>query len=275
MPLQANGFDCGVFVCRYAYAMMKLRNKRFTYKECGVRVDGKRKGAFQKLITESEAFVFGPQDIDRLRGEIRTLVQNLSDMFATWKKEQTHDSENEETPSKPEVVALPHITAVEYEANTQGDQLVPSSKGDMITQDLAGNDRKIVYKTPDDSRERESDETGGQPMVEASDATKSENCAVHLEKLEFVKSHEVGCDAEKDFSSDVQCAPNPTPGSHPSVPSNLHEQGEYEGSRVSQAREYSEAALAQCAGCDAGTFPLQSASTEHSMEIDLDSSPAV
>lgn len=99
VPRQNNTWDCGVFVCRYAYAIFHLRNRPFTY--------GAVSGStpFSRLITGGTEFDFDMNDIVRFRGEFKKLVENLSLVYYNWKREdQTNqnfameDAEN----SKPE-----------------------------------------------------------------------------------------------------------------------------------------------------------------------------
>jgi Ulp1 family protease len=61
VPYQDNGWDCGVFVCRYGFAMYQLRDKKFSYREV---MEGKT--PFSALITNSTEFNFDMNDIDRI-----------------------------------------------------------------------------------------------------------------------------------------------------------------------------------------------------------------
>ena len=90
VPFQNNTWDCGVFVCRYAYAVYQLRRRNFTYKDAGLRVDkqSKKKGAFYQLITEGSEFQFDMRDIARFREEYKILIERLSEIFLQWRKSQ-------------------------------------------------------------------------------------------------------------------------------------------------------------------------------------------
>ena len=91
VPYQDNGWDCGVFVCRYAYALYQLRHRAFSYNDAGVDRCGEAKGkAFDDLVTKATGFNFGKEDIVRLRREIRTLIERLSRLYLRRKKE--HDA---------------------------------------------------------------------------------------------------------------------------------------------------------------------------------------
>lgn len=90
IPYQNNGWDCGVFVCRYAFGVLSLRNVEF-------RVDStlhfkKREAAMKKLlenkITDSDEFDFDMNDIERLRRNFAKLIDRLSDLYKK-KEEET------------------------------------------------------------------------------------------------------------------------------------------------------------------------------------------
>ena len=79
-----NRWDCGVFVCRYAYTIFELRNLNFTFGNGGMQCgseDEKKKKPFYHLITEQEEFEFDMQDIKRFREEFKTLIEQLSGIF--------------------------------------------------------------------------------------------------------------------------------------------------------------------------------------------------
>jgi Ulp1 family protease len=65
VPLQDNGCDCGVFVCRYAYSLYVMRDQVFD--SVGIN------DAFQTLITNRPAFKFNKKDIARMREDMRSL----------------------------------------------------------------------------------------------------------------------------------------------------------------------------------------------------------
>ena len=83
VPYQDNGCDCGVFVCRYAYSLYTMRHQRFT------RNDYNEEESFSSLITRGPAFMFDMSDIDRIRGEISTLIDKLSELY--WEKSRVAD----------------------------------------------------------------------------------------------------------------------------------------------------------------------------------------
>jgi Ulp1 protease family, C-terminal catalytic domain len=84
IPYQMNSWDCGVYVCRYAYAMYLLRKSRFTYSEVEY---SEGIPSFRKLITEHDAFRFDADDIRRIREEYLSLVGRLSELYRKWKED--------------------------------------------------------------------------------------------------------------------------------------------------------------------------------------------
>ena len=87
VPLQTNGCDCGVFVCRYAHNLYCLRDKMFT--KSGMQ------DKFRELITRSPAFQFTMDDISGTREEMKILVDSLSVLYKhvqqNCKQMQTQD----------------------------------------------------------------------------------------------------------------------------------------------------------------------------------------
>ena len=90
VPYQNNGCDCGVFVCRYAFSLLRLRNVEFKFDTTGYKNYNKASKTLPKiletLITHSEAFRFQSEDMIRLRSEFAKLIDNLSDMYKKEKE---------------------------------------------------------------------------------------------------------------------------------------------------------------------------------------------
>ncbi len=80
VPYQSNGYDCGIFVCRYAYSLYVMRHLRFSWD------DFTQRPPFNTLITNGPAFQFGTSDMIRIRGEMSTLIGKLSEL---QKQEET------------------------------------------------------------------------------------------------------------------------------------------------------------------------------------------
>eukprot|EP00934_Nitzschia_sp_Nitz4_P002048 Nitzschia sp. Nitz4//scaffold80_size88189//71589//78338//NITZ4_005093-RA/size88189-processed-gene-0.64-mRNA-1//1//CDS//3329558648//2048//frame0 len=98
VPYQDNTWDCGVFVCRYAYALYELRNRNFTFEDAGMYCDrssrSTSRSAFYDLISDSAEFQFGMDDIARFRDEFKMLIERLSEVYMSFKRsEQRRNAE--------------------------------------------------------------------------------------------------------------------------------------------------------------------------------------
>lgn len=91
VPYQNNGTDCGVFVCRYAYAIYELaRRTPITH-------------AFYRSrnqLTESDEFHFNMSDIARIREEMKTLIRRLTGVYAPWKVAELQREKDEKAERK-------------------------------------------------------------------------------------------------------------------------------------------------------------------------------
>ena len=115
--MQNNTWDCGVFVCRYASAIFKLRNRSFKYRD----VDGN--SPFSRVVTGGAEFDFDMDDIVRFRSEFQTLIERLSGVYSKWKRggEKTiSTNESEKKISDQEV--NDETQEVEKEASTSTDE---------------------------------------------------------------------------------------------------------------------------------------------------------
>ncbi|GFH53921.1 hypothetical protein CTEN210_10397 [Chaetoceros tenuissimus] len=93
---QDNGWDCGVFVCRYVFAMLHLFDTRIECKLQDWRNATFRKDIIKKYITETDAFNFGMDDITRLRDEMAILIQDLHRVYKQKSIQDTQCSIPEE-----------------------------------------------------------------------------------------------------------------------------------------------------------------------------------
>jgi Ulp1 family protease len=82
VPYQKNGWDCGMFVCRYAHALYSMRDCDITFRDAR---KGHGREPFQQAITDNKAFHFGEDDIVRIRTELGTLIGRLSTIYKTRK----------------------------------------------------------------------------------------------------------------------------------------------------------------------------------------------
>lgn len=81
VPYQDNGWDCGVYVCRYGLGLFAiLLNKDVTYRDA--------RDNFRELITKSAEFRFRPRDIVEMRQSMANLLENLQKLYWPWKERQ-------------------------------------------------------------------------------------------------------------------------------------------------------------------------------------------
>jgi hypothetical protein len=92
VPYQDNSCDCGVFVCRYAYGMYRLRAMPFTYEAVTPAEGADTTGiSFEGIITNNPAFDFNRKDVSRIRKEIMSLIEGLSNIYTRWKLVEQND----------------------------------------------------------------------------------------------------------------------------------------------------------------------------------------
>eukprot|EP00588_Corethron_pennatum_P034698 CAMPEP_0194346062 /NCGR_PEP_ID=MMETSP0171-20130528/105212_1 /TAXON_ID=218684 /ORGANISM="Corethron pennatum, Strain L29A3" /LENGTH=1294 /DNA_ID=CAMNT_0039113135 /DNA_START=141 /DNA_END=4027 /DNA_ORIENTATION=+ len=77
VPYQDNAWDCGVFVCRYAYGLFKERNNPICKRDLN------RKNNF---ITESKYFEFDMTDIAKMREDLKNLIEDISKIYLGHKE---------------------------------------------------------------------------------------------------------------------------------------------------------------------------------------------
>jgi hypothetical protein len=82
--------------------MLLLRHKEFTFSGSG-HAQGKRCMTSFKNLIKSDAFRFNLDDIARLRDEIRTLIERLSELYLAWKASNAtkKNKESQEAPASP------------------------------------------------------------------------------------------------------------------------------------------------------------------------------
>ena len=86
VSMQENGDDCGVYVCRYAYSIMCMRETKFTFDTLSRGEDFFciTPRGLTRVITKSEAFCFGQSDITSLRGDIYSLIRKLARLYSNF-----------------------------------------------------------------------------------------------------------------------------------------------------------------------------------------------
>jgi hypothetical protein len=87
LPSQRNGYDCGLFVCRYIYALYNLSDQPYTYRSAGVsNPTGIGDQNVWSTIERNELFRFSQDDVARLRDDFKLLIRNLSKLFVESKQ---------------------------------------------------------------------------------------------------------------------------------------------------------------------------------------------
>jgi hypothetical protein len=76
VPRQKNGFNCGLFLCRYALGIYKLREQTFTYE-----VVYRNKTPLLKKVTNNALFIFNQKVVDDFRKQLGELCDNLYHVF--------------------------------------------------------------------------------------------------------------------------------------------------------------------------------------------------
>lgn len=92
VPYQYNSWDCGVFVCQYAYALYQQRHQNITYHDLFIS-----KPALIDAITKSPFMQFDMDYIAKLRQAMGKLIDNLSSVYLQVKSEMA-----ESKPTKPQ-----------------------------------------------------------------------------------------------------------------------------------------------------------------------------
>lgn len=88
VPRQDNSWDCGVFVCRYGYAIYRLFLEGIEFK---IKAGTKKKdyqAQLNGLISSHQAFNFNMEDIERIRVEMKQLLKNLNVLYTKWRKKE-------------------------------------------------------------------------------------------------------------------------------------------------------------------------------------------
>ena len=86
VPTQKNGWDCGVFVCRYAFALYSMRDRDITFGDAKKDQYGI---PLERAITESDAFQFDGSDIVRIRKNLDMLIDRLSIIYKRVRRTTT------------------------------------------------------------------------------------------------------------------------------------------------------------------------------------------
>ena len=78
VPKQPNGYDCGVYVCKFEACMVQLLNQDFKYGDEWFKTS---------LVDTCDAFKFSPNNVALLRWEHKELIDALSDEYLQKRRE--------------------------------------------------------------------------------------------------------------------------------------------------------------------------------------------
>lgn len=74
VPIQNNGYDCGIFVCRYAFNIVNLVHQTLNMRDiCS--------NGLSDYITNNDLFQFDQNDISKFRGELYDIVTELTKLY--------------------------------------------------------------------------------------------------------------------------------------------------------------------------------------------------
>jgi hypothetical protein len=76
VPRQKNGFDCGLFTCRYAFGIYKLKDQSYTYEDVF-----KSKTPLLKKLSNNAIFLFNQKVVDEFRTQLGKLCDNLHHVY--------------------------------------------------------------------------------------------------------------------------------------------------------------------------------------------------
>ena len=146
VPYQDNSWDCGVFVCRYAYGLYLMRNKRITYRTAGVE---DKPPYLCDLISKSPEFDFDMEDIARVREELKKLIQNLSSGYLEVKAKEDAERDEKRKAKKRKLMADAAAEAAsadikdgeetkDDEEEKKSEEFNAEAKGGAVDQDVDG-----------------------------------------------------------------------------------------------------------------------------------------
>jgi hypothetical protein len=187
VPKQLNSWDCGVFVCRYAYSMLLLRHNEFTFSGSD-NARGKCCMTSFKNLIKSDAFRFNLDDIARLRDEIRTLIERLSELYLDWKARNAtrNNEESKKPPASPAEAELVRPWGITNDRTTEESVLLESAsetndaRKDISRDEDRDNDRKPASTdspaTGSTEPKKRLDPPGKMPMDREVRSSQDEGC---------------------------------------------------------------------------------------------------
>jgi hypothetical protein len=156
---QENGWDCGVFICRYGYSLYLLRTAIFSFREFDA--EEPQSDLDMSLLEKSTHFRFTLKDIARIREEFKILIERLHTMYNKW-NENKHNLANEDIIASPTMLLCPspEKTAVDspleiFKAKTcltsEKLQLCASSECSATDANVSGDKENCNAKVPEGS----------------------------------------------------------------------------------------------------------------------------
>jgi hypothetical protein len=100
------------------------------------------KNRFQEFITESDEFNFGMPDIERLRVEMKTLIQRLSRLYLPWKEEVDRE-EKAEKAEKRKAAMEAKLEAAAAEAAKTDNDIPKDATADVVRKEEHNDDVRM------------------------------------------------------------------------------------------------------------------------------------
>lgn len=174
VPYQDNSWDCGVFVCQYAYKTLLLRNNQFTFEDLEEKL--------QAAITNTPEFEFCMEDIKLLRTEMKLLVDNLSKLYREIKSKERENRKAEklkvkvltEGKQKPSGGVVTTDVTVPTEVNEKV-QSEPEYEEQIATTAEEGTDNDTLH---------ENEFTGVMPVIADDQETEGDTLAKDQDQIE-------------------------------------------------------------------------------------------
>eukprot|EP00814_Leptocylindrus_danicus_P021932 CAMPEP_0116004258 /NCGR_PEP_ID=MMETSP0321-20121206/502_1 /TAXON_ID=163516 /ORGANISM="Leptocylindrus danicus var. danicus, Strain B650" /LENGTH=1022 /DNA_ID=CAMNT_0003472539 /DNA_START=186 /DNA_END=3255 /DNA_ORIENTATION=- len=161
IPYQDNSWDCGVFVCRYAYALYTMYLKGVRIRQKDIRAPAKfkeRKILENDVITKSVAFDFDMPEIRMMRDDMKKLVTKLSRVYLKSKETPNSECQGNANDSSSENKLSVHETRKSVESRGactefkfEGDE-TNNDKDTVAVSGLEADNSKVPKETKEDGQ---------------------------------------------------------------------------------------------------------------------------
>jgi len=138
----------------------------FSYEETDSFTKGRR---FKALITESPEFDFDMEDIYRMREEMKTLIEELSKIYAPWKQEQDRKAKEEKAAAR-----VVKATSAKHLAATRSPPTATSPNREFSQE---SKDSSVVV-IGDDKNRKEELKGGGSAIVDVESPIASDDMLI-------------------------------------------------------------------------------------------------